>query len=132
MTHRRAPAALLAPLALLATALPASAQDEPSIAAAGREARIPFPSMIRDFRADGSYTIYLRAGRQWYRGIFAAPCIELPWAWQIAFRPSGGVGGIDRFASIIVPRKGECRLASLVKIDGKPPERAKKPTKPKG
>ncbi|WP_066682629.1 hypothetical protein, partial [Sphingomonas sp. CCH9-E2] len=97
-----------------------------------KEARIPFPSMIRDFRADGRDAIYLRAGRQWYRGTFFAPCIELPWAWRIGFRPSGGVGGIDRFASIIVPREGECRLASLVKIDGKPPERAKKPAKPKG
>ena len=84
------------------------------------------------FRADGRDAIYLRAGRQWYRGTFFAPCIELPWAWQIAFKPSGGVGGIDRFASIIVPREGECRLASLVKIDGKPPETAKKPAKPKG
>ncbi|MGV3456889.1 DUF6491 family protein [Sphingomonas sp.] len=128
MTHRPA---LLAPLALLATALPATAQDAAPAAPAAKEARIPFPSMIRDFRADGRDAIYLRAGRQWYRGTFFAPCQELPWAWQIAFKPSGGAGGIDRFASIIVPREGECRLASLVKIDGKPPERAKKPAKPK-
>lgn len=127
MTYRLA----LAPLALLATALPATAQ-EAAPAVAPKEARIPFPSMVRDFRADGRDAIYLRAGRQWYRGTFFAPCIELPWAWQIAFKPSGGVGGIDRFSSIIVPREGECRLASLVKIDGKPPERAKKPAKPKG
>ncbi|MDK2766115.1 MAG: hypothetical protein KYX69_00205 [Sphingomonas sp.] len=130
MTHRPA---LLAPLALLAAALPAMAQEAPAPATpAAKEARIPFPSMIRDFRADGRDAIYLRAGRQWYRGTFFAPCIELPWAWRIGFRPSGGVGGIDRFASIIVPREGECRLASLVRIDGKPPERAKKPAKPKG
>ena len=124
MLHRLA----LMPLALLA-ALPATAQES---APAAKEARIPFPLMIRDFRADGRDAIYLRAGRQWYRGTFFAPCLELPWAWRIAFKPSGGVGGIDRFASIIVPREGECRLASLVKIDGKPPERAKKPVEPKG
>lgn len=126
MTHRLA---LLAPLALLATALPATAQE--AAAPAAKEARIPFPSMIRDFRADGRDAIYLRAGRQWYRGTFFAPCIELPWAWQIAFKPSGGAGGIDRFSSIVVPGKGECRLASLVRIEGKPPEHAKKPAKPK-
>ncbi len=130
MTHRRAPAALLAPLALLATALPATAQE--AAAAAAKEARIPFPSSVRDFRAEGDEVIYLRAGRQWYRGTFFAPCQGLPWAARIAFKPSPGIGGIDRHASIIVPRDGECHLDSLIKIDGNPPETAKKPAKPKG
>lgn len=130
MTHRLAPAALLAPLALLATALPAAAQE--AAAPAAKEARIPFPSSVRDFRAEGDEIIYLRAGRQWYRGTFFAPCQGLPWAARIAFKPSPGIGGIDRNASIIVPRDGECHLDSLVKIDGEPPEKAKKPAKAKG
>ena len=120
----------LAPLALLAVAFPATAADD--AAPVAKEARIPFPSSIRDFRAEGDEIIYLRAGRQWYRGKFFAPCQGLPWAWRIAFKPSRGIGGIDRHASIIVPRDGECQLDSLVKIDGEPPETAKKPAKPKG
>ncbi|OYX48865.1 MAG: hypothetical protein B7Y97_10190 [Sphingomonas sp. 32-66-10] len=129
MTHRLAPAALLAPLALLATALPATAQDAAPPRA--KEARIPFPSSVRDYRADGDMIIYLRAGRQWYRGTFFAPCQGLPWAARIAFKPSPAIGGIDRNASIIVPRDGECRLDSLVKIDGEPPQTAKELAKSK-
>lgn len=119
---------LLAPLALLATALPTTAQ-ETAPAAAAKEARIPFPAMVSDFRTDGTDTLYLRAGRQWYRATFIAPCLDLPWAWQIAFKPSGGIGGIDRFTTILLPHREECRLASLVKIDGTPPDHAKKPNK---
>lgn len=130
MTDRLAPAALLAPLALLAAAFPASAQDAAPPRA--KEARIPFPSTVRDYRTDGDMIIYLRAGRQWYRGTFFAPCQGLPWAARIAFKPSPAIGGIDRNASIIVPRDGECRLDSLIKIDGDPPEQAKKPAKQKG
>lgn len=125
-------AAALAPfLCASATlaALPAAAQDSPAPAA--KEARIPFASMVRDFRAEDRHAIYLRAGRDWYRGTFIAPCEELPWAWNIAFDTMPGTGAIDRFATVLV-RGNRCRLASLVKIDGEPPAKAKKPAKPKG
>lgn len=129
---------MLAGAALVGAALslPAAAQDggansASAPAAQEKEARIPFASMVRDFRAEDRHTIYLRAGRDWYRGTFMAPCEELPWAWNIAFDTMPGTGAIDRFATVLV-RGDRCRLASLVRIDGEPPARAKKPAKPKG
>lgn len=125
-------AAMLAGAAL--SAMPASAQDAPapaaSPAAAPKEARIPFASMVRDYRAEDRDVIYLRAGRDWYRGTFFAPCQELPWAWNIRFDNSPGVDAIDRFSTVIA-RGERCRLNSLVKIDGQPPAKAKKPKKKK-
>lgn len=116
--------------ALAATALPAAAQETPAAAPAPKEARIPFASMVRDYRAEDRDVIYLRAGRDWYRGTFFAPCQELPWAWNIRFDNGPGVDAIDRFSTVIA--SGErCRLNSLVKIDGQPPAKAKKPKKPK-
>lgn len=111
--------------ALAAAALPAAAQQVPS---APREARIPFASMVRDYRAEDRDVIYLRAGRDWYRGTFVAPCQDLPWAWNIRFENSPGIDAIDRF-STVVARDERCRLASLVRIDGQPPAKAKKPKK---
>ena len=123
-------AAVLAGAAV--SALSASAQDTPAPAAAPapKEARIPFASMVRDYRAEDRDVIYLRAGRDWYRGTFVAPCQELPWAWNIRFDNSPGVDAIDRFSTVIA-RGERCRLNSLVKIDGQPPATAKKPGKPK-
>lgn len=116
------------------SALPASAQDtpaaSPAAAPAPKEARIPFASMVRDYRAEDRDVIYLRAGRDWYRGTFFAPCQELPWAWNIRFDNSPGIGAIDRFSTVIA-RGERCRLNSLVKIDGEPPAKAKKPGKKK-
>lgn len=122
-------AAMLAGAAV--SALPASAQDTPApaAAAAAKEARIPFASMVRDYRAEDRDAIYLRAGRDWYRGTFFAPCQELPWAWNIRFDNSPGVDAIDRFSTVIA-RGERCRLNSLVKIVGEPPAKAKKPDKP--
>ena len=129
---------LIRPLAAAALAgaafsvLPAAAQDAPVPAAApaAKEARIPFASMVRDYRAEDRDVIYLRAGRDWYRGTFVAPCQELPWAWNIRFDNSPGIDAIDRFSTVIA-RGERCRLSSLVKIDGQPPAKAKKPEKPK-
>jgi hypothetical protein len=120
---------LVASVAILfaGVALPAAAQ-QPETAPAPKEARIPFASMVRDFRAEDRNVIYLRAGRDWYRGTFMAPCQDLPWAWNIRFENSPGIDAIDRF-STIVARDERCRLASLVRIDGQPPAKAKKPKK---
>lgn len=112
-----------------ALSLPAAAQD--ASAPAAKEARIPFASMVSDYRAENRDVIYLRAGRDWYRGTFMAPCEELPWAWNIRFDTGPGTGAIDRFSTVIA-RDERCRLASLVKIDGEPPKTAKKPAKKKG
>lgn len=106
--------------------LPAAAQDAPAPAA--KEARIPFASMVRDYRAEDRNAIYLRAGRDWYRGTFVAPCEALPWARNIAFDTGPAGGAVDRFSTIIA-RGEHCRLASLVRIDGQPPAKAKKPKK---
>ena len=134
MSHLIRPfASLLAGAALAGGAfvLPAAAQDAPAPApTAAEEARIPFASMVRDFRAEDRHTIYLRAGRDWYRGTFATPCEELPWAWNIAFDTGPGSSAIDRFSTVLA-RGERCRLNSLVKIDGEPPAKAKKPAKPK-
>ena len=127
---------LIRPLAAIAlagaavSAFPASAQDSPAAAPAPKEARIPFASMVRDYRAEDRDAIYLRAGRDWYRGTFFAPCQELPWAWNIRFDNSPGIDAIDRFSTVIA-RGERCRLNSLVKIDGEPPAKAKKPSKKK-
>jgi hypothetical protein len=112
-------------------ALPAAAQDAPGATpatSAPKEARIPFASMVRDYRAEDRDTIYLRAGRDWYRGTFFAPCEELPWAWNIGFDTGTAGNAIDRFSTVIA-RGERCRLNSLVKIDGQPPAKAKKPKK---
>jgi hypothetical protein len=127
------PLAALVPALLAGAALPAAARQEtpaatPTAAAALKEARIPFASMVRDYRAEDRNVIYLRAGRDWYRGTFFAPCEALPWAWNIGFDTGPGSGAIDRFSTIIA-RDERCRLASLVKIDGQPPAKAKKPKK---
>ena len=122
------PLSALAPVLLagaVPAALPAVAQDAP-VAAAPKEARIPFASLVRDYRAEDRDVIYLRAGRDWYRGTFLAPCQELPWAWNIRFENSPGIDAIDRFSTVIA-RGERCRLSSLVKIDGQPPAKAKKP-----
>ncbi|MCW4462227.1 DUF6491 family protein [Sphingomonas sp. BT-65] len=110
------------------SALPAAAQ-EPR-ARAVKEARIPFASMVSDYRAEERDVIYLRAGRDWYRGTFMAPCQELPWAWNIRFENSPGIDAIDRFSTVIA-RGERCRLNSLIKIDGQPPAKAKKPARKK-
>lgn len=124
-------AAALAGAAL--SALPAAAQETPPAPAsvpapAAKEARIPFASMVRDYRAGDRDVIYLRAGRDWYRGTFMAPCQELPWAWNIRFVTTPGSDAIDRFSTVIA-RDEHCRLASLVRIEGEPPKAAKKPKK---
>lgn len=120
---------LVASVAILfaGVALPAAAQ-QPESAPAPKEARIPFASMVRDFRAEDRNVIYLRAGRDWYRGTFMAPCEQLPWAWTIGFDTGPAGSAIDRFSTIIV-RDERCRLASLVRINGQPPAKAKKPKK---
>lgn len=125
------PLAALAPVLLagaVLAALPAVAQDAPAATAAPKEARIPFASMVRDYRAEDRDVIYLRAGRDWYRGTFSAPCQELPWACNIRFENSPGIDAIDRFSTVIA-RGERCRLSSLVRIDGQPPAKAKKPRK---
>ena len=129
MTHLTRPLAAVALAAAALFALPAAAQDAPAPAA--KEARIPFASMVRDYRAQDRDVIYLRAGRDWYRGTFFAPCEQLPWAWNIVFDTGPAGGAIDRFSTVLA-RGERCRLNSLVKIAGQPPAKAKKPSKPKG
>ena len=131
MTNRQLRPLLVAALAGAAL-LPAAAQETPGTAPvaapAPKEARIPFASMVRDYRADDRHAIYLRAGRDWYRGTFFAPCQSLPFAWNIGFDTIPGSDAIDRFTTIVA-RDERCRLSSLVKIDGEPPAKAKKPKK---
>lgn len=127
MTRSIRPLAAAALAAAALSALPATAQDA---APAAKEARIPFASMVSDYRAEDRDVIYLRAGRDWYRGTFVAPCEALPWAWNIHFDTTPGSSAIDRFSTVIA-RGEHCRLNSLVKIAGQPPAKAKKPKKPK-
>ncbi|MBX3593710.1 DUF6491 family protein [Sphingomonas sp.] len=117
-------------LILAAAALPAIGQTPPPAPATPVEARIPFASMIRDFRAEDRHAIYLRAGRQWYRGTFFAPCDDLPWTWRIAFNSPAGASAVDRFSTVLLGNGQRCQLDSLVKIDGDPPKTARKPAKP--
>lgn len=124
------PLAAAALAAAAMSAFPAAAQDAPAVVPAAKEARIPFASMVSDYRAEDRDVIYLRAGRDWYRGTFVAPCEALPWAWNIHFDTTPGSSAIDRFSTVIA-RGEHCRLNSLVKIDGQPPAKAKKPEKPK-
>lgn len=91
----------------------------PQAAPTDGEVRIPFSSTIRDFRADGTSAVYLRAGSQWYRATFQSTCRELPWAEGIQLDRSNSANGIDRFSTLLV-RGERCQLTSLVKADGPP------------
>jgi hypothetical protein len=87
----------------------------------GEQARIPFSSSVRDFRADGREAIYIQdVHRQWYRGTFIAPCHDLPFATAIGFADRG-VGGLDKWGTIYV-RGMRCQLNSFVK-SGPPPSK---------
>lgn len=92
---------------------------------AGEQARIPFSSSVRDFRADGRNAIYIQdVHGQWYRGTFIAPCTDLPFATAIGFNDRG-VGGLDKWGTIYV-RGTRCQLNSLVKSSPPPSKRHKK------
>jgi hypothetical protein len=91
---------------------------------AGEEARIPFSSSVRDFRADGRNAIYIQdVHGQWYRGTFMAPCNDLPFATAIGFNDRG-VGGLDKWGTVYV-RGTRCQLNSLVKSAPPPSKRHK-------
>lgn len=102
----------------------APAASEP----AREQARIPFSSNVRDFRADGRDAIYIQdAHRQWYRGTFIAPCHDLPFATAIGFNDRG-VGGLDKWGTIYV-RGTRCQLNSFVKSSPPPSKPHKKQQK---
>lgn len=89
------------------------------------DARIPFASNVRDFRADGTDGIYIQdVHRQWYRGTFMAPCLDLPFADTIGFNDRG-TGGLDKWGTIYV-RGDRCTLRTFVK-SGPPPKKLHKP-----
>lgn len=84
------------------------------------EARIPFASNVRDFRADGTDGIYIQdSHRTWYRGTFMSPCLDLPFANAIGF-DDRGTGGLDKWGTIYV-RGNRCTLRTFVK-SGPPPK----------
>lgn len=89
------------------------------------EARIPFASNVRDFRADGTDGIYIQdIHRNWYRGTFMSPCLDLPFANAIGF-DDRGTGGLDKWGTIYV-RGDRCTLRTFVK-SGRPPKKLHKP-----
>lgn len=109
--------------AMLATALPASAQAPTQTP---EQASIPFADAgsIRNFRATNSETLYLQdLRRQWYRAEMMGPCTDLPFTEAIGYEVRG-TGRFDRFSTIVV-RGRECAISSLVK-SGPPPKREKR------
>lgn len=121
--------------ALLALGAPAAAQppatDQPSATDAppgepsGEQARIPFVSSggIRDFRIADDITVYIEDNRRhWYEATLSRP-ILVARDWTIGFQTSG-TDALDRFSNLII-RGEKYPIASLVAIEGEPPEARK-------
>jgi hypothetical protein len=109
-------------LALLA-AIPASAEPP---ATGGDESVIPFADHggIRDWRADGSRGIWIRAvNGRWFYASFSSQCSALPGAPGVRFvvAPSGV---LDRWSSIRLPHDERCFFRTLQSSDA-PPGRAR-------
>lgn len=112
---------LISTLVAAGAAIGAAGMAPAASNAAGEQARIPFSSSVRDFRADGREAIYIQdVHRQWYRGTFLAPCHDLPFATTIGFNDRG-VGGLDKWGAIFV-HGTRCQLKSFVK-SGPPPSK---------
>jgi hypothetical protein len=122
MTHKL----LFAPLLALGLALaPAHARPQP--ASAPGEASIAFANSggIRDWRAEGDRTIYIRdRANHWYKATLLTPALDLSVATAIGF-DTGPVDSFDRTSWVVV-RGQRYAVDSLVRIDGPPPRRQHK------
>lgn len=70
----------------------------------GRPAALPFADLgnIRSWQPDGSGAMYIESSRRnWYRATFFAPCINLPFAFAVAFVTEPN-GSLNRYSSILV------------------------------
>ncbi len=115
---------LPATAALLAAAIPATADAALQRAPAREEVRIPFPSYgIRNFRPVGDDVVYLQGThRRWYRAELNGPCINLPAALRIGFDTRFNGNTLDSPPTLIVCGVRR-RLASLSRAEGPPPRR---------
>jgi hypothetical protein len=121
------------------TTLSAAAADEPApppaagaatapAPAPAREAQIPFAKRnIWNWQVVDDKTVLIQdIGRKWYKATLFGNCINLSFAYRLAFDP-GATGTFDKFSRILV-RGQRCPLASLVETTAPPAKsKVKKP-----
>jgi hypothetical protein len=106
-------AVLMSASVLLATATFGATEPE--------QASIPFAttSGIQGWRPGGDDTLYIRGRNdQWYKADLFGPCIGLEFDPTIGFVVRYG-SSFDRSSSLLVEGR-ECRVSSLVKVNGPP------------
>ena len=116
---------ILLPLAALAFAPAAIAQEAPE--PRSERAYIAFADHggVRNWRAEDRDTIYFQdRHKQWYKAELASPSSDLPFALAIGI-DSGSGGRLDRWSSIVVDGQRH-HFLSFEKIDGQPPRRGGK------
>ncbi len=118
---------IILPLTALALVTPAAYAETPSKQTeAKQDARIPFVNHggVRDWRSNDRETIYIQASnRAWYKATLMSPALDLPYTTAIGF-DTGPNGTLDKFSSIVV-RGQRYPIASLERIAGEPPKKAK-------
>ena len=108
---------------LLAAALGSAAEP-----AAKRGASIPFAADrgIRDWQADGSQGLWVRANSgAWYYGKFSFPCTGLQFQQGLHFKFNSD-GSFDRWSAVLTRDQGRCLFTSFEPSAG-PPKPLKKP-----
>ena len=109
-----------------AAALPTPIAAAPA-QAPGEEASIPFVRLngIRDFRPAGDDVVYLQdRAFKWYRASLYQPCFRYRHVNKIGIYDRGN--SVDRFSSLLVDGR-PCRIASLVRSDGPPRKKDRRP-----
>ncbi len=118
---------IILPLTALALVTPAAyAETSSKQTEEKQDARIPFVNHggVRDWRSDDKETIYIQASnRSWYKATLMSPAFDLPYTTAIGF-DTGPSGTLDKFSSIVV-RGQRYPIASLERIAGEPPKKAK-------
>jgi hypothetical protein len=123
-------AAMLLPLAALALAPVAAAEEAPDAKPGASEQSqgdyISFPNRggVRNWRAVDRDTIYFQDRRKrWFKAELSRPAFDLPFTIFIGIEEGTG-GRLDKWSSVYV--KGErYHFSSFERIEGEPPKRKK-------
>lgn len=113
---------------LAALAMPALADPVPPPPPAPQEASIPFANHggVDDWRAAGDKVIYFKGNHgQWYKAELFSSAFDLTSVDEIGIE-TRGTDTLDRFGAVIV-RGTRYPLRSLVKVDGPPKGKIRKP-----
>lgn len=115
---------------LVLTAVPALANPTPStaVAPAPEEGSIPFVNHggVDDWRAVGDKVIYFKDSHgRWFKATLFSAAFDLPFVDEIGIETRGS-DTLDKFGAIVV-RGQRYPLQSLVKVDGPPKGKLRKP-----